>query len=129
MEFAHDQHKAVYERVRLYLEELFDDSLNGTGSSNKTAQDYRIQDGSELYVEPKSIKVIIVMPNGKTHKVQVEYSSDMSDLIKSLVESEADIASASGGRVFKFGGKELCNGKTVKEMGIQDGSKIKLDLA
>lgn len=104
--------------------------MNGVklDDDNKVAQDYYIEAGSELYIEPKAINVTVEMPDGKLHTLQVNLASDMSDLITAMVEKEADMAtSALGGRVFKFGDKELSKGKTLKELKIRDGSKIKLD--
>jgi len=92
------------------------------------AHGHAMQDGSELFLEPKCITIVVEMPNGNTHKLQVKLSSDMSNLITTMAEKEIDVDGATGGRIFKFCGKELSKGKTVKEMGIKDGSKIKLDL-
>ena len=95
---------------------------------NKAIETFGIEAGSELDMEPKKLNVIVEMPNGKSHKIKVTPSSDMSDLIALMVEKQADLANISGGKVLKFGGKTFPKGKTVKQMGLRDGSKVKLEL-
>jgi hypothetical protein len=99
-------------------------------------QEYGIQEGSELCVEPKVIHVLVEMPSGKIHQLTVTLDSNMSDLIRAMVEKETAAASGSNNgtkaaaiteQVFKFHGKELQSAQTVKEMGLKEGSKIKLE--
>ena len=94
----------------------------------KAIEELGIEADSELDMEPKKSNVTVEMPNGKSHKIKVTPASDMSDLIALMVEKQADLANASGGQVLKFGGKTFPKGKTVKQMGLRDGSKVKLEL-
>jgi ubiquitin C len=95
---------------------------------NKTAADYGIKAGSELDLEPKSIKITVETPDGKKHEVEIK-PSDTSDTIKAKIAKEAGMAVPR--QVLKFQGKELpSDGKTVKDMGmgIQDGSTLTVDI-
>jgi hypothetical protein len=91
----------------------------------KTAADYGIKAGSELDLEPKSIKITVETPDGKTHTVQVS-PSDTSDKIKAKIAQETGMAAPQ--QLLIFQGKELpSDGSTVKDMGIRDGSKLTVE--
>ena len=92
---------------------------------NKSAKDYGIKEGSKLDLEPKSINVVVEMPDGKKHEIEVT-PSDTKDSIKSKIEAKNGMAAPR--QVIKFNGKELPDGKTVKDMGIRDGSDIKVEV-
>jgi ubiquitin C len=98
-------------------EELVDD--------NKKASDYGIKPGSILDLEPRMIKVSVTTPDGKNHSIEIS-SKDKTEGIK------AKIAKVSGltvpQQVLKFNGKECPNGKPVKDLGIQDGSDLTVDI-
>jgi len=93
--------------------------------ANKTAKDYGVRAGSVLDLEPKIIKITVETPDGKKHEVDIK-SSDNSDDIKSKVAKTSGMAAPR--QVLMFNGNELPDGKAVKDMGIQDGSSIKVDV-
>ncbi|CAB9502049.1 Polyubiquitin (Fragment) [Seminavis robusta] len=104
-------------------------SFRKSNSSKKTfCRDFGIQEGSELYMEPKVIKVTIVMPDGKSYKPSLPPSSDMSVMIKALAELTKSKDLAGKNPVFKLGDKALPKGKTLKDAGMREGSKVKLEL-
>ena len=98
-------------------EELADD--------NKTAEDYGIEAGSELDLEPKRIKVSVETPDGKKHEVEIK-PSDTTDDLKDKIAEQTGMPPEQ--QVLKFNGKELPNdASTVKDMGIRDGDEIKVE--
>ena len=104
-------------------QKLFFNGEELTDDDRKVA-DYGIQAGSELDLEPKSIKVTVEMPNGKAHTIEIK-PSDTADNIKAKIADETGMAAPT--QVLKFNGKQLPGGSTtVKDMGIQDGSKIQV---
>jgi ubiquitin C len=109
----------VPENQKLFMngDELMDD--------NKTADDYGIKADSVLDLEPKSIKITVEMPDGKAHTVEVN-ASDTADTIKEKIAEKTGMAAPR--QVLKFQGKELPKGKTVKDMGIRDGSAITVEV-
>jgi ubiquitin C len=108
---------AKNQRLSMNGEELSDD--------NKTAADYGIKPGSELDLEPKSIKITVETPDGKTHTVQVS-PSDTSDNIKAKIAEVTGMAAPQ--QLLKVLGKELpSDGSTVKDMGIRDGSALTVE--
>ena len=102
-------------------------SMNGTEltDANKTAKDYGIKKGSVLDLEPKTIKVKVETPDGKKHEIEIK-PSDTDDDIKKKIEAKSGLAAPR--QVLKSGGKELPTGKTVRDMGLKEGSEIKVDI-
>ncbi len=102
--------------------------MNGEELTNdlKTAADYGIKAGSELDLEPKSIKISVETPDGEKHDVEVS-PSDTSDAIKAKIAEETGMAVPK--QVLKFQGKELPNDpSTVKDMGIREGSELTVEI-
>jgi len=95
--------------------------------NNELLEDTDVEEGSELLVEPRHIHVIVQMPSGKSHKLQVTLDYNMSDMIRAMVEKETakDCVTEQD---LQFDGKELQKGQTVREMGLKEGSKVKLEL-
>ncbi|CAB9516895.1 Polyubiquitin (Fragment) [Seminavis robusta] len=102
-------------------------SMNGQELTdpNKTAKDYGIKKGSVLDLEPKVIKVMVEMPDGKKQEVELS-SSDTDAEIKAKIAKKTGMAAPR--QVLKVNGKELPKGKTVGQMGIKDGSDLKVDI-
>jgi hypothetical protein len=101
--------------------------MNGDelGDDSETAADCGIGAGSVLDLEPKLIQVSVETPDGKQHSVDVK-PSDTSDIIKQNIEEETGRAAAW--QVLKFNAEELPNGETVKDMGIREGSELKVEI-
>ena len=104
---------------RLFLsgDELTDDS--------KSAVDYGIQAGDVIDMEPKSIQVSINIPDGKVVTIDIKPSDNVGD-IKEKIAEKSGIATPR--QVVKHKGEELPKGITVKDMGIQDGAELKVDI-
>mmetsp|Transcript_17796 Transcript_17796/g.33786 ORF Transcript_17796/g.33786 Transcript_17796/m.33786 type:complete len:2165 (-) Transcript_17796:45-6539(-) len=91
----------------------------------KRARDYGIKGGDELYLEPKRMIVNVDMPDGK--KAQVEITpNDTSDEIKEKIEETTGMAAPR--QVLKKDGQELPVGRPAKDMGIQDGDTLSVDV-
>lgn len=108
-----------WKNQRLFMNgmELMDDT--------KTAKDHGIQGGSELDLEPKSITVSVDTPDGKIIEIAVA-PSDTVEKIKAKIAAETGIAVPR--QVLKMGGKELPGERSVKDMGIRDGAKLKVEI-
>ena len=104
---------------RLYLDgnELDDD--------DKSAAEYGILAGSELDMEPKSVSVTVETPDGKTHEIEVS-PHDTSNDIKRTIEVASGMVAPR--QVLKIDSKELPNNKAAKDMGVRDGSTIKVEV-
>jgi len=102
-------------------------SMGGTelADPNKTASEYGIKSGSVLDLEPKIIKVNVKTPDGKTISVQVS-STDAVESIKEKIAKETGMTVPQ--QVLRFNGKEMPDEKTVKDMGISDGSDLEVDV-
>ena len=92
---------------------------------SKTAGDYGIKAGTVLDLEPKTITLNVKTPDGKTHAIEVK-SSDTTDGIKAKVEDETGMK--AGRQVLKHNGKQLPDGKSLKDMGISDGSNLDVEV-
>jgi len=92
---------------------------------SNTAATYGIKAGSELELEPRSVKVNVELPDGSSHTVSVPLSDDSSK-IKAKIEQASGLAASR--QVAFFNGKELPAEKTAKDVGIREGSNIKVDL-
>jgi len=108
---------AKNQKLSLGGKELSDD--------NKTAGDHGIKEGSVLELEPKIIKVMIETPDGKKHEIEIK-GSDKQEDIKGKIQQKAGIAAAR--QILKSGGKELAKGKTAAQMGLKEGSEIKVEI-
>jgi hypothetical protein len=64
-------------------------------------------------------------PDGKVHTIEVS-ASDTADTLKEKIAKETGMAVLR--QLLKFQGKELPNGKTVKDMGIRDGSAVTVEI-
>jgi len=87
-------------------------------------RDYKIEDESELFMEPKVIKITVELPDGTTTDLRVSLTSDMSQIIEAFVRTGTKAKVAK----LKFQGKEFPKGETVKAMGLIEGSLVKLEL-
>ena len=100
-------------------------SMAGTelAEPNKTAGEYGIKAGSVLDLEPKVIQVNVETPDGKKHTIDIK-SSDTADDIKNTIAKVSGMAAPR--QVLKFAGKELPDGKAVREMGLKEGDTIQV---
>jgi hypothetical protein len=83
---------------------------------------------STLYLEPNVVNVNVLGPSGTKQTVVLAPSDDMI-AIKSKLEAVTDIAAYR--QVVKFNNAKLPTGddKTVKEMGIREGSELVVDVS
>ena len=89
------------------------------------ACDYAIEAGSVLDMEPKSIKVTVEMPDGE--EVELDLSPhDTDDDIKAKIEEKTGMATPR--QVLKSKGEKMPRGIKVKDLGIKDGSNIKVEV-
>jgi len=88
---------------------------------NKLAKDYGVKAGSELDLEPRTIKLKVLAPDGNTYTVEAK-PSDTVEALKVNVAKESGVAPHR--QVIQFNGKDLDGGKTLKQYGIQDGSDL-----
>jgi hypothetical protein len=93
--------------------------------NEKRAIDYAIQGGSILDLEPNHMAVTAQTPDGQVHAVQL-CPSDSLDEIKVKIAQASGLAAAR--QVVKLAGKKLQDGLRAKDMGIQDGSALMVDL-
>lgn len=102
-------------------------SLHGEvlGNDNTTLEDYGIVPGSELDLEPMSIEIGVEMPDGKKHKVNIS-PLDTDEAIKAKIEQQTGMAAPR--QVLKMNGKTLPSHRPAKDMGIEDGSTITVEL-
>ena len=73
---------------------------------------------------PRRIRVSVEMPDENTLQIEVT-SSDITPDIKAKIEQATGMAAPH--QVLKHQGKELPNG-TVKDLGIRDGSPLKVEV-
>ena len=97
-------------------QELDDDS--------KKAQDYGVQGGDELYLEPKKMTVTVDMPDGSKTEIDITPIDTSSD-IKKKIETKTGMPAPK--QVLKKTGIELPNGKAAKNMGLRDGDNLSVD--
>ena len=108
---------------------LFD---NGTELDDdaRPAMDYNIQEGCELDLEPKLIKVFVATPDGITIPMSVKLSDTVGN-IKHEVEKQTGIPHHK--QIVSYKDKEFSNSnqdnQSVKELGIQDGDNLSVKLA
>lgn len=102
-------------------------SMNGQEISdpNKTASDYGIKSGSVLDLEPSIIKVNVTTPDGKKITIEVK-PTDTAEVVKGTIAKLAGMNVPQ--QMLKHEGKEFANGKTIKDMGIQDGSDLTVEI-
>ena len=98
-------------------------SMNGEELDNDflKAEDYGVKAGSELYMEPKSIGITATMPDGSSHTFDVSMS-DTPESIKDMIANETGMPVAS--QVLSMNGKDLADGKTLRDLGVRDGSNV-----
>lgn len=95
--------------------ELDDDS--------KTAAAYGIGKGSELDLEPKSIRVSVEMPDGTKHDVPIKLSDTSNDIKQKIAEKTG---MPPPEQVLKIDGKQMPDGTTARDLGLEDGSKVQV---
>jgi len=83
-----------------------------------------IKPASALYMEPDSMSITAEMPDGKKHKVDVS-PSDIAEIVKTKIQGQTGMAAAQ--QILKFNGKELPQGKQLKDVGIKNGDVIKVE--
>jgi hypothetical protein len=103
------------QKLFMNVKELANDNLSATA--------HGIKAGSELDMEPKTINVNVEMADGQAHQIDIA-PSDTRDIVKAKIKKQTGMAAPR--QVLMFGGKELHGDKTIKEMGIRDGSSIKV---
>eukprot|EP00934_Nitzschia_sp_Nitz4_P000475 Nitzschia sp. Nitz4//scaffold71_size96697//4727//10756//NITZ4_004685-RA/size96697-processed-gene-0.125-mRNA-1//-1//CDS//3329557217//475//frame0 len=92
---------------------------------SKTLDDYGIEAGAILDVEPKSIKVNIEMPDGE--KVELEISpSDDAEAIKEKIAAKTGMPVPK--QVLKHNGDEMPEGTTAKGLGVKEGDTIQVEV-
>ena len=105
-------------------QELFKDDIV-LDDDSKTAGDHGIDDGDELYLEPKTMKVTVTMPDGTKAVIGVNPSDTTIDIKKKI---EAETGMTVPRQVIKKGGLELPEGETAKNMGLRDGDNLTVDV-
>lgn len=93
----------------------------------KVLREHGIESGSVLFVEPRILKVTVVVVGGKKTPLRVTPNSDMGEIIRALIKTGMAV-NKSAKPSLKFNGEEFPMGKTVKDMGLQEGSDVILDL-
>ena len=105
-------------------QKLFKDGVE-LADDDKSAKDHGIEAGDVLDLEPKKMLVNVAMPDGS--KAQVEITpSDSADDIKKKIEAKTGMAAPR--QVLKKKGQELPNGRSAKDMGLQDGDDLEVDV-
>jgi hypothetical protein len=104
---------------RLFLDqtELADD--------DKKAGDYGIAPGTVLDLEPKNMHITVETPNGESFMVDID-PADTTERIKQKVQDKTGLAVSQ--QLLKHKGRELVDGKTARDMGIQDGDKLTAEI-
>jgi len=87
-------------------------------NDRKKADDYGIKEGTVLDLEPKSLKLSVLMPDGRKVPVEIDPSDDARDIKKQI---EKKTGMPVGKQVLKMYGDELPNNKSAKDMGLRDG--------
>jgi hypothetical protein len=76
-------------------------------------------------LEPESIKITINTPDGKTHMIEVK-PFDNANTIKDKIAKETGMSVPR--QMLELQGKELLDGKTVNDMGNQDGLAVAIEV-
>lgn len=105
------------QRIFMDGEELLD--------NNKTGEDYGIKAGEKLYLEPKAIQITVEMPDRQINIIEVA-PSDTRGIIKEKIAKKTGMAEPR--QVLKFNGKEIASNETVKDLDIQDGSIVSVEV-
>jgi len=108
---------ATNQKLSINGEELTDDT--------KKASDYCIKAGSVLDLEPKTITVNVVMSDGTVHVISVK-PSDTTNSIKNTIANATGMAAPR--QVVKIQGRTLPVEGTVRDMGIQEGSDLTVEV-
>jgi Ubiquitin family len=87
------------------------------------ADEAGIKANTVLYMEPKAITLYVAMPNGIKVPVQVS-PSDSADDLKEKIEDQTGMAVSE--QIVKQNGKELPNGKKLKDLGLRDGDDVQV---
>ena len=85
---------------------------------HKTADDYDIQEGTVLDVEPKHMNVSVLMPDGKRVPLSIEPSDTPNDIKDKIAQKTGMPADR---QVLKQHGDTLPNHQTAKDIGIRNG--------
>lgn len=94
--------------------------------NSKVIQDYGVQQGSILDLEPWSITVSVQTPEGNILEIEISPSDDTSS-IKQKIQEESGVVVAR--QVLQdSAGNELADGSSVKEMGIRNGDALHVDI-
>jgi hypothetical protein len=78
-----------------------------------------------FYVQPTSITLHVEMPNGTIEEVIVELS-DTPEQIKAKIQETTGMAPSE--QVLKYQGEEMPDEKTIKDMGMNDGDTVQVDI-
>jgi hypothetical protein len=97
------------------------------GDNSKTAVDYGIHAGSEIDMEPNTIRLQVKLPDGSTVSLSVR-PADTTGTIKELIHKETGIAPPRQS-LHHTSGEPLSGNKTIREMNLKDGSTIQVALA
>lgn len=96
-------------------------------NDTKVIDDYGIQSGSVLSLEPKSVNISVVTPNGDVHDVAITPSDD-TNKIKQKIHAKSFITVCRQVLVDNNGKQLPPEGATVKEMGIRDGDSLIVEI-
>ncbi|KAG7373573.1 ubiquitin family protein [Nitzschia inconspicua] len=92
----------------------------------KTANDLGIVANDVLQLEPMSFNVDLTMPDGSKAQVMLSPNDD-ADAIKRKIEDTTGMKAPR--QVLKdMAGEELPSGKTAKEMGLREGTPLKVEI-
>lgn len=84
-----------------------------------------IHSGAVLFVEPSVVHVTAELPDGKAHDIAIGLSDDCK-AIKMKIQEGTGLAMSR--QVLKIDGLYLPTGKSAKEMGLTNGSKLNVEI-
>lgn len=104
---------------------LYDNEKIELAVEMKTAGEYGVKEGSILFLEPKSISVSVKMPDGSCYEITIAPDATV-DSIKKTLESLTGMPTVK--QLLKFKENELFSGQHIGDAGIEDGSRLTVDL-
>jgi len=91
--------------------------------------DFGIEPNSVLDLEPKSVKVNVKLPDGTTKEIDLKVSDQLDDIKSKIAGLDGSNMDPSR-QLLKYddSGKDLPSDTAVKDMGLKDGSTIRVDI-
>ena len=91
----------------------------------KPLEDYNVEAGSLLRLEPKIVNVKVTMPDGQSHSVPL-FPSDDDQMMKEKIEAVTGMPRQS--QVVKYKDVDVPRNETVRSMNIREGSNLFVEL-